>query len=111
MKRGDVVLVDFEPAMGGEADKIRPAVVVTNDLANAHGSSVVVVPLTSNIERVYPFQLLLPRQETGLDRDSKAQVELMRSVSRRRLGMRIGFLPPTLITALDQRLRLHLQLS
>lgn len=111
VKRGDIVLVDFDPAMRGEADKVRPSIVVTNDQANTHASSVVVVPLTSNTERVYPFQLFLPRRDTGLDRDSKAQVELMRSVSRRRLGGHVGSLSPALVGALDQRLRLHLKLD
>lgn len=111
VKRGDIVLVDFDPAMKGEADKVRPSIVVTNDQANRYGSSVVVVPLTSNTERVYPFQLFLSQRDTGLERDSKAQVELMRSVSRRRLGEHVGSLAPALVHALDQRLRLHLALN
>ncbi len=84
MRRGEVCLVDFEPVRGAEAQKRRPAIVVSNDGANAtaqrlgHGV-ITVVPIRSNIERVYPFQVLLPSAATGLDRDSKAQTEQVRS--------------------------------
>lgn len=110
LRRGDIVLVDFEPARPAEADKIRPAVVVTNDQANAYGSSLVVVPLTSNTARSYPFQLLLPAVATGLTTDSKAQVELVRSVSRSRVRQRVGALPLGPLADLDDRLRRHLGL-
>jgi mRNA interferase MazF len=111
IRRGDIVLVDFDPGRSTEANKIRPAIVVTNDRANEHGSNVVAVPLTSNTERTYPFQLFLPAEQTGLQHDSKAQVELLRSVGRGRLGRRLGSLPKSLLEQLDQRLRLHLDLA
>ena len=77
MLRGEIRLVDPDPARRGEADKRRPAVVVSNDGANTtapHGV-VTVVPVTSNVDRAYPFQVLFPGVDTGLDRDSKAQAE------------------------------------
>lgn len=108
--RGDILFVDFEPARENEANKVRPAILVTNDQANQYGTSIMVVPLTSNVRRVYPFQLLLPAEHTGLREDSKAQVELTRSVSRSRLGQRVGQLSETLLKQLDGRLKLHLGL-
>ena len=110
ISRGDIVLVDFEPARRTEANKIRPAVVITNNRANQYGTNVMVTPLTSNVSRVYPFQLFLPSEETGLSVDSKAQVELSRSVSRGRLGETVGTVPLELLESLDERLRLHLDL-
>lgn len=116
MRRGDVRLIDFEPARGTEpTGKRRPAVIVSNDTANAStarlGRGVVtVVPLTSNVERVYPFQVLLPAEACGLQRDSKAQAELVRAVSVDRLERRIGTVPPGLMRRLDDALRLHLDL-
>jgi mRNA interferase MazF len=111
LRRGDIVLVDFEPARPSEANKIRPAIIITNDQANRYATNVMVVPLTSNVATIYPFQLFLPADETGLVKDSKAQVELMRSVSRTRLGKQVASLPQTLQEALDDRLKLHLDLS
>jgi mRNA interferase MazF len=71
---------------------------------------VTVVPVTSSVERVYPFQLLLPSAATGLALDSKAQAEQIRSIDVGRVGERIGVLSPSLMTALDEALRLHLAL-
>ena len=71
---------------------------------------VTVVPVTSNVERVYPFQVLLPSVDTGLERDSKAQAEQVRSVSVERIGERIGLVPAVTMREIDEALRLHLAL-
>lgn len=116
MRRGDIHLVDLEPTRGAEADKRRPAVIVSNDAANAVSSRfgrgvVTVVPLTSNVSRVYPFQVLLPASRTGLRADSKAQAEQVRSVSMERLGARIGLVPLELMRRVDDALRIQLDLA
>ena len=115
MQRGGIFLVSLDPAKSGEANKQRPAVVVSNDGANISaersGNGIVtVVPVTSNITRVYPFQVLLPAELTGLAVDSKAQAEQVRSISIHRLGAAIGEVPHTLMEELDEALRLHLAL-
>ena len=115
MHRGEIYLVNLEPAKSGEANKQRPAVVVSTDGANSsagrsgHGV-ITVVPVTSNVARVYPFQVLLPANATGLDLDSKAQAEQVRSISVDRLGASIGEVPHALMEELDEALRLHLAL-
>jgi len=115
MRRGEIRLIDLEPARSARADKRRPAVIVSNDGANAAATNlghgvITVVPLTSATARVYPFQVLLPASETGLQHDSKAQAEQVRAVAVERLGARVGALPPVLLADLDQALRLHLAL-
>jgi mRNA interferase MazF len=115
MRRGEIRLVDLDPARGSEARKRRPAVLVTNDGANTTAERldrgvVTVVPVTSNVSRVYPYQVLLPAKESGLRRASKAQAEQVRSVAVERVGSAIGRVPPALLTALDDALRLHLDL-
>jgi mRNA interferase MazF len=115
MLRGEIHLVELDPSLPGEADKRRPAVIVSNDGANSVASSlgrgvVTVVPVTTNIVRVYPFQVLLPAEESGLDMDSKAQAEQIRAVSMDRVRMRVGRLSPALQLELDEALRLHLSL-
>ena len=113
MRRGEIRLVDLDPIRGTEANKRRPAVIVSNDGANTtaarlgHGV-VTVVPVTTNIARVYPFQVLLLAAATGLERDSKAQAEQIRAVAIERLGGRIGVVPPAVMADLDEALRLHL---
>ncbi len=71
---------------------------------------VTVVPITSNVARVFPFQVLLAARLTGLRVDSKAQAEQVRSVSVERLGPIVGRLPAALVAAVDDALRLHLDL-
>lgn len=115
MRRGEVWLVDFEPIRCAEASKRRPAVIVSNDGANATASRlgrgvVTVVPVTSNVERVFRFQVRLPRGATGLDRSSKAQAEQVRSIAVERISIRLGVVPPDQMRALDEALRLHLAL-
>jgi mRNA interferase MazF len=115
MRRGDIAWVDLDPARSSEADKRRPAVIVSNDGANMTAGSlgrgvVTVVPVTTNVKRVYPFQVLLPAARSGLPRDSKAQAEQVRSVSINRVGPTVGRLPADLTEALDAALRLHLAL-
>lgn len=115
MLRGDVRLVDLDPTRGSEADKRRPAVVVSNDRANSTATRlrrgvVTIVPVTSNTARVLPFQTLLPAAESGLRTDSKAQAEQVRSVAVERVGPVLGRVPAETMAALDEALRLHLDL-
>ncbi len=115
MLRGEIRLADLDPAQPGEANKRRPVVVVSNDHANTTAARlgrgvVTVVPLTSNVAHVYPFQVLLAAEETGTRVDSKAQAEQIRSVSIERLGPLIGRVPAHLMAELDDAIRLHLHL-
>jgi mRNA interferase MazF len=115
MQRGDVYLVDLDPARGSESNKTRPAVIVSNNAANRtaerNGRGVItVVPVSSNTIRVYPFQVLLPAGEGGLAVDSKAQAEQVRSVGYERLRRRVGTIRPATLKQLDEALRTHLAL-
>ena len=115
MLRGEIWQVDLDPVRDSEANKQRSAVIVSNDRANAVATRlgrgvVTVVPVTSNTEKVYPFQVLPPAVETGLAADSKAQAEQVRSIATQRLMRRIGQISPAQLAALDDALRLHLAL-
>jgi mRNA interferase MazF len=115
MRRGEIRWVDLDPTRGAESNKRRPAVIVSNDGANTAASRlgrgvVTVVPVTSNVERIYPFQTVLSAHSTGLPADSKAQAEQVRSVAVERIGALIGSLSGEEIAALDEALRLHLAL-
>lgn len=113
MQRGEIRLVNFEPASDGEANKTRPGILVSNNGANESAATfgrgvVTVVPVTSNVERIHPFQVFLPAEETGLHQDSKAQAEQIRSLSVDRVGRKISTVPPALMKAVDEALRVHL---
>jgi mRNA interferase MazF len=113
MRRGEIRIVNFEPVRGAESNKSRPAVIVSNDGANGAverlGRGVVtVVPISTNVEFIYPFQVLMPAEVTGLVHDSKAQAEQVRSVSVERVGRYVGILDANLQSRLDEALRIHL---
>ncbi|MHB8452823.1 MAG: type II toxin-antitoxin system PemK/MazF family toxin [Mycobacteriales bacterium] len=115
MRRGELRLAALHPARGSEAGKRRPAIIVSNDRANATAARlgrgvVTVVPVTSNVSRVFPFQVLLPAGLTGLRAASKAQAEQVRSVAVERLGPAVCRLPAAVMDEIDEALRLHLQL-
>lgn len=115
MQRGDIVWVDLEPVRGNEANTRRPAVMVSNDGANRTATRlgrgvVTVVPVTANISRIYPFQVLLPADRCGLAVESKAQAEQIRSVTVERIGDTVGHVPGDLLAELDDAIRLHLSL-
>ncbi|MCK3768762.1 type II toxin-antitoxin system PemK/MazF family toxin [Microbacterium aerolatum] len=115
LRRGQIVLVSFDPTVGSEARKTRPAVVVSNNAANSVAArssqaTITVLPVTSNTARVLPFQVLLPADATGLDRDSKAQAEQVRTISVTRVIRPVGWVPAELMGAIDEALRVHLSL-
>lgn len=115
MQRGDIYLVDLDPSQGSESSKVRPAILVSNSAANraAERNSrgvVTVVPVTSNTERVYPFQVLIPAGEGGLALGSKAQAEQIRSIDFARLRQRLGAIRPVTLRLLDTAIRTHLGL-
>lgn len=111
LQRGDIVLANLEPVVGSEANKTRPCIVVSNNRANAAAPTITVVPITSNTQRIYPFQVFLPRDVSGLDQDSKAQAEQVRTLDRSRIGRELGQLSAALLKELDAALKLHLELN
>src|SRR5260221_4130106 len=112
MRRGEIVTISLDPVRGSEASKTRPAIVVSNDAANATAARlgrgvITVVPVTSNTARIYPFQVLLPAGQTGLRQDSKAQAEQVRSVAVERVGMLVCLLRATAIQVSHQDVPHH----
>lgn len=115
MLRGEIRLADLTPARDSEADKRRPAVLVSNDHANTTAARlgrgvVTVVPLTSNVARVFLFQVALSAELSGLRVASTVQCEQVRAISVQRLGPVLGRLPASVMSQIDDALRLHLQL-
>lgn len=108
IERGDVVAVNLDPVVGSEVGKTRPAIVLQNELASRSSPTVTVIPVSSKLGRVYPFQVRLAAGEGGLERESKALCEQIRTVSRERLGERLGRLPAARLEELRDALDRHL---
>ena len=116
MQRGEIHRFWFDPSTGTAANKARPAVIVSNNAVNVaiarRGQGVItVVPLTTNISTVYPFQVLLHADDTGLPHDSKAQVEQIRAFDITRHVEHLGEVSTRDMALIDRALLLHLRLS
>jgi len=106
MKRGEVWWVNFEPSLGGEVRKQRPAVIVSNDIANKYLNRVQVVPLTSKVERVYPSEALVILN----DRQNKAMADQLTTVSKKRLLNKAGSLTQDDMIKVERAIKIQLDL-
>ena len=103
-RRGEVWWVSFDPSVGGEIQKTRPAVVLSNDSANAALNRVIVVPISSQVARIYPGEALI----TLNGEQRKAMADQVMTISKQRLKNKLGFLSRTDVTAVETALMLQL---
>lgn len=106
MKRGEVWWVEFDPSVGSEIHKTRPAVIVSNDAANRNLARVVVVPLTSNTGRLYPGEAVV----TIGGQSSKAMADQIMAADKTRLKNSLGELSKADMLAVEDAIKIHLDL-
>ena len=103
--KGDVCLADLDPTTGVEIKKTRPVIIVSNDWINQHSQLVVVVPLTSNIKRVSPSEVIIPKGSGGLDYDSKAATDQIRAIDKSRIVKKLGRLEADIFEEVSNALK------
>ncbi|MDX2221437.1 MAG: type II toxin-antitoxin system PemK/MazF family toxin [Rhodospirillaceae bacterium] len=112
MNRGDIHYARLDPVVGSEMGKSRPVVIVSNDTNNKHNDTVTVMPLSTNLRRVYPFEVLVKAAHTGLKKDSKVLAQQIRTISKLRISPDcIGGIYDERLKAVEAAMRLHLDLD
>ena len=107
-KRGEIWLVSLEPVAGHEIGKTRPALVISNNRNNEFSSTITLIPITSSIEKVYPFEVLILKTEYGLSTDSKIKCNQIRTVDKLRLLKPAGGLSSDKLAEVEKALLVHL---
>ncbi|MGL5806663.1 MAG: type II toxin-antitoxin system PemK/MazF family toxin [Xenococcaceae cyanobacterium] len=111
MKRGDIYYADLSPTIGSEIAKRRPILIVSNDINNRAASTITILPITSKVDRVYPFEILLQPEDSGLSKPSKIQAQQIRTISKQRIiGGVLGSLNNNLMQLVKVAIELHLAL-
>lgn len=105
-RRGDIYWVALDPAQGTEIRKTRPAVIISNDSCNAYGSRVVVIPITSNVDSLYPGEARIEVE----GKPGRVLGDQIRSVDKRRLRSRIARLTQSEVADVEDAVRITLGL-
>ena len=111
IRKGGIYLVNFDPTLGAEVKKIRPAVVVSNDINNAHSPIISIAPLSSRVARIFSFEVEIPATVGGLTERSKVMVNQTRAIDKMRILKQIGTLEESYLRKIDAALKLHYDLT
>jgi mRNA interferase MazF len=110
-RRGDIYLVNFDPTLGVEIKKMRPAVIIQNNIGNQYSPITIVAAITSKFsEPPYPTEVVVEPAESGLPLRSAVVLNQIRSVDRQRLGKRLGHAVPTTMDRVDKAIQISLGL-
>lgn len=111
MKRGEIYYAELDPTIGAETQKKRPVIIVSNNANNQMSETITIVPITSNVKKTYLFEVYLDMQDSGLPKNSKAQCQQIRTISKLRVKSPvIGMLNAIIMERIHAALKLHLKL-
>jgi len=112
IKRGDVYLAALDPVMGREISKTRPVVVVSNDKNNTFSGTVTILPISSqSLDKIYPFEVLLPKGSANLPKDSKIKADQIRTIDKSRIIKHMGALKASEIESAEKAIKIHLAME
>jgi mRNA interferase MazF len=112
VKRGDIWLVSLDPTVGNEIRKLRPAVIIQNDIGNKYSPITIIAPVTSQkLDRVYPFEVLLKKENSKLKKDSKVLLNQIRAIDMKRLRKKVGSIDADSSQQIDEAIKISLGLQ
>ncbi|MEA1994829.1 MAG: type II toxin-antitoxin system PemK/MazF family toxin [Campylobacterota bacterium] len=110
-KKGEIYLVNFDPTIGHEVKKKRPTLIISNNIHNQYSPLITVAPLSSNVSKVYPFEVYIPKGIEGLKDNSKIMIIQLRSVDKKRLIDKLGSIEDRkILEKVDRIIREHFDL-
>jgi len=107
-KRGEIYIVCLDPTIGSEINKTRPALIISNDMNNQFSSTITVIPITSSLSKIYPFEVYFSSKESGLIKNSKAKCNQIRTIDKKRLIEIKGKVSNKKIKEIEKALCIHL---
>ena len=110
MLRGEIYWADLNPVIGSEIAKVRPVLIVSNNIGNEFSSTVTVLPITSTTTKVFPFEVRISENEGGLKNESKAKANQIRTIDKRRIGSRLGRIADKTMKDVEQAILIHLDI-
>ena len=109
--RGFIFLVNLDPVVGSEQGKVRPVLVIQNNISNKYSPLTIIVPITSKIyTKEFPTNVFISKNDSGLDRDSTILLNQIRVIDRRRIVKRIGSLDEGIMKKVDMAIKISLGL-
>jgi mRNA interferase MazF len=109
MNRGDIFYAELDPTIGSETNKTRPVLIISNNANNKAGNTVTILPITSNVTKVYPFEVFLPRTKSSLPMDSKIQCHQIRTISKLRINSKaVAKVDIEVLSEIKNAIKLHL---
>lgn len=110
-KRGEIWIVSLEPVKGYEIGKTRPALVISNNSNNLYSETITVLPITSNVSKIYPFEVFLSKKEINLKNDSKVKCNQIRTVDKKRFLDLLCIVSPEIMEEVRKALLIHLDMN
>ncbi len=110
-KRKEIWLVSLEPIIGSEIGKTRPALVISNNRNNEFASTITLIPISTTLSKVYPFEVKILSKDSGLLKDSKVKCNQIRTVDKTRLQKKIGEVQHEYVEKVEEALLIHLDIN
>jgi transcriptional modulator of MazE/toxin, MazF len=112
IKRGEIVLVNLEPVVGSEQGRIRPVLVIQNDISNEFSPTTIIAPITSKVyKKEYPTNVFIPKQDSKLDKDSTILLNQIRTIDKSRIIKKISNLNDFIMKKVDLAIKVSLGLE
>ena len=111
MKRGEIFWANLDPFMGAEISKTLPVLIISNDINNLYSQNITIIPITKSISKIYPFEVFVSKDISGLVYDSKIKTNQIRTIDKQRLISKISEITPEIIKEVEQAILIHLGIN